>query len=560
MSPQQTSMIILGHNLDDDGNTITAGIPLEDWKTHALMVGTTGSGKSTALTNIAIQFFGLGVSTCIVEPHGDLCLDTLAAIPDNALGQVVYLALDSRQPPAIPLMTLGLAGGLDVGTSVVMSVIRAAEPQAWDASTRMREVLRHSIRVLLEALGRQASLVGLDRFLSKGEDAFRERVLGRASEEVGRSKEYCGSDLFPALREEKGTANMQESVRAARRRLEIFTNDKRLRRTLAVPPLGPRINLAHMLTGGRLVLVPVNAAEMGGKAAPLVSMLVMQMVKTAFMGRTDRTQRQQAAVIIDEFAALASGEVADIVDTLLREARKFGASQILATQSINQLDSETKKNVQINTNHKIVLLVSDADEAREAANVLGSDQIKALDIRNMPRYHGYVRAMAHKEPQPPCLLQMLPPKKLAPLPHLPPPPEPVYPDLSEAWEAVRRLAKGLGNPHDLRAAQPVVQYLRAMDTATWERVVADAMVFNQYHAARLLADPAREPDKVKRALKVSRCIYGLPWWLREAHYWRTLHEGKRAEGRPKKAAAPDASAAETAQETDDFDNACFDEK
>ncbi len=128
MPNESRKMIILGHNIDDDGNTITAGIPLEDWKTHTLMVGTTGSGKSTALTNLALQFFGLGVSTCIVEPHGDLCLDTLAAVPDNALGNVVYLALDSLQPPSIPLTALGLGGGIDVGTLVVMSVIRAAEP------------------------------------------------------------------------------------------------------------------------------------------------------------------------------------------------------------------------------------------------------------------------------------------------------------------------------------------------------------------------------------------------------------------------------------------------
>ncbi len=558
MSNKRRKMIILGHNLDDDGNTITAGIPLEDWKTHALFVGTTGSGKSTTLTNTIIQFLALGASACAVEPHGDLCLDILAALPNNALQHVVYLSLISVQPPAIPLMSLGLSGGIDVATSAVMNVIRSAEPQAWDASTRMREVLRHSIRVLLDAAGYQASLVGLDRFLTKSEDAYRERVLGQASEEVARSKEYCENDLFPALREEKGTANMQESVRAARRRMEIFINDKRLRRTLAVPPLGPRINLAHMLTGGRLILVPVNKVEVGPQVAPLVSMLVMQMVQTAFMSRTDRSQRQQAAVIIDEFAALAGGKeggkaVGKITESLLAEARKFGASVILATQSLKQLEGSVLTEVEVNTSHKIGLLVTHPDEARQVARLMGSAQVTETDVLNMPRFHGYVRAMAHKEMQPPCLLQMLPPKELAPLPHMPSPAEPVSPEVSGEWHTVRGLAKGLGNPNDLRAARKVVQHLRKMDTATWEGIVADAMAWNQYHAARLLSEPEREPDKVERALKISRCTYGLPWWLREAHYWRTLHEGKRKEGRPKQVAVPEKNAAETAPKMDDFD-------
>ncbi len=534
MTAASRTMVLLGKSLDDNGHPVLAGIPLDDWKTHALVIGTTGSGKSTLLRNVAVQTFGLNATTCIVEPHGDLCLDALAGVPDSELSRVVYLSLDSAQPPAIPLMTFGLGGGVDVGMGAVLSVIRMAEPQSWDASTRMREVLRHAVRVILDTMKWNASIVALDRFLTKDQELFREKLLTNCSDEVARSREFCRDELNPALEGAKGTAGMQESIRAARRRLEIFTNDQRLRRTLALPPLGPRVNMAELLTGGRLVLVPVNAAELGSQVAPLVSMLIMQMVKTAFLGRTDRTQRQQAVIIMDEFAAMAESEVAEIVDTLLREARKFGAAIILATQSINQLSNEVKKNVSINTNQKIVLLVSDPNEAAEAAKILGSDQINDTDIRNMPKYHGYVKAMADKAPQPPCLLQMYPPQALAPtrrldLSQL----DLTRPDVSAEWQHVRALAKEAADPNDLRAADPVVTYLREMDEPTWQGVVSDAMAWNRYHAHRLLADPSLEPDKVARAKKISRGLYGLPWWLREAFYWRTLNEGKRKPGRPK---------------------------
>ena len=226
-------MVLLGKNLDEDGHPVLAGIPLDDWKTHALVIGTTGSGKSTLLRNVAVQTFGLNATTCIVEPHGDLCLDALAGVPDSDLARVVYLSLDSSQPPAMPLMTFGLGGGVDVGMGAVLSVIRMAEPQSWDASTRMREVLRHAVRVVLDVMKWNASLIALDRFLTKGEELFRERLLTNCSDEVARSREFCRDDLNPALEGAKGTAGMQESIRAARRRLEIFTNDQRLRRTLA---------------------------------------------------------------------------------------------------------------------------------------------------------------------------------------------------------------------------------------------------------------------------------------------------------------------------------------
>ena len=522
-------MVILGQSMDENGSTWKVGVPLPDFQTHALVFGSTGSGKSTFLRNLAVQTFGLGASTCIVEPHGDLCLDVLAGIPQSALERAVYLSLDSPQPFSLPLMTVGLGAGPDVAVGAVMSVLRMAEPASWDQSARTREILRHTIRTLLDVQGWQASLLSLDRFLTRKESRFREEILSRTSEENARSADYCRYEIAPALDGEKGKASLMDSILAAQRRLEIFITDLRFRRSLALPPLGPKISLPELLRGGKLVLLPVNSSAIGEKPAALISMMFMQMVKTAFLSRTDRNQRQQAAIIIDEFAAMAggdSGEVAEIVDVLLREGRKFGASQILATQSVNQLSPEVKKNLQVNTNTKIVLLVSDVDDARDAANILGSDLISDVDIRNMPKFHGYARAMVDKSPKPPALLQMLPPMSLAETGDLDHPyPEP--PVLSAEWARVRELARPAIDPTRPASAEAVVRYLRDVDEMTWLKIVADAQAWNGHRANLLLAEPNREPDKVERAKKISRALFGLPWWLREAHYWREASSEKK---------------------------------
>lgn len=527
-------MVILGQSMDENGNAWKVGVPLPDLQTHAVVFGSTGSGKSTFLRNLAVQTFGLGATTCIVEPHGDLCLDVLAGIPQSALERAVYLSLDTPQPFSLPLMTVGLGAGPDVAVGAVMSVLRMAEPASWDQSARTREVLRHVIRTLLDVQGWQASLLALDRFLTRKESRFREEILARTSEENARSADYCRYEIAPALDGEKGKASLMDSILAAQRRLEIFITDLRFRRSLALPPLGPRISLPELLRGGKLVLLPVNSSAIGEKPAALISMMFMQMVKTAFLSRTDRSQRQQAAIIIDEFAAMAggdSGEVAEIVDVLLREGRKFGASQILATQSVNQLSPEVKKNLQVNTNTKIVLLVSDVDDARDAANILGSDLISDVDIRNMPKFHGYARAMVDKSPKPPALLQMLPPMSLAETGDMNYPyPEPLV--VSPEWTRVRELARPAIDPTRPASAEAVVRHLRDVDEMTWLKIVADAQAWNQYRAALLLAEPQREPDKIERAKKISRALFGLPWWLREAHYWREAGSEKKVVSQP----------------------------
>ena len=530
-------MIILGVEEDENGQENKIGLPLKDLTTHGFMFGTTGSGKSTALLNLALQTFDLGASTAILEPHGDLCLDALKSIPDGALDRVVYLAFDGPQLPSIPLMTLGLGGGIDVAVGAAMSVMRMAEPGSWDQSTRMREVLRHSSRVILDALGWQASILALDRFLTASESAFRDRILSKVSDENSRSRDYCQYEVAAALDgEKKGGAGMKESVLGAQRRLEIFVTDRRFRRSLALPALGPRINISRMLAANKLLLLPVNKAELGGKVSGLVSMLFMQMVQSAFLSRTDRSQRNQAVIIIDEFAAMAGAEsggkeVAEITNVLLAEARKFGASVMLATQSAEQLGPDVRKKVAINTNQKIILLVSDPGEANQAATILGDERINDTDIRAIPRFHGYVKVMVDKQPMPPTLLKMLPPVRLEEEPAYFASPE--RPEVSSEWKKIRELAKDAFDPDSAVDNVPVIQHLRKVDDDTWAQVVHDAVNWNRYQAGRFLADPQLEPDRIKRAKKISRALYALPWWLREAHYWREKTQGKR-KGRPAK--------------------------
>ena len=531
--------IILGTQEDEEGREHRIGVPLADLKTHGFVIGTTGSGKSTLLRNLALQAFGLGASVAVIEPHGDLCLDLLSAVPEDALARVLYVDIAGVQPPSIPLLTLGLAGGLDAAVDAAMSVLRMAEPASWDQSLRMREVLRHTLRVVLDALGPEASLVAVDRFLSPGEDLFRDTVLARVSEENARSKDFAQNEIAAALEGVRGKGGMKESILAARRRVEIFVTDRRLRRVMALPGLGPVLSLRRLLAEGTLVLLPVNRAVIGEKVAGVVSMLFMQMAKTAFLGRVDRESRRQALLIIDEFAAMAGAEtggqeVADITGTLLAEARKFGASVILATQSAAQLTSEVAKKVQINTNLKVILLVSDPEEARQAARILGSDLVTDTDIRSLPRFHGYVRAMVHKQPMPPALLKMLPPLRLERVPFRDGLPSPEPPEVSDLWHRVRDLARGLADPEDTERAKPVVDLLRRLPEEDWRQVVRDAQAWNRYHAARLLVQPERVPDPVERARRISRMLYGLPWWLREAHFWREMDRFKPRRGRPPK--------------------------
>jgi hypothetical protein len=63
------------------------------------IIGTTGTGKSTLISNLILTDINQGLGVCLIEPHGDLTKTVLSCIPDRRLKDVVLLDLmDSEYP------------------------------------------------------------------------------------------------------------------------------------------------------------------------------------------------------------------------------------------------------------------------------------------------------------------------------------------------------------------------------------------------------------------------------------------------------------------------------
>jgi len=506
--------IILGEYTDDWGNKVPVGLPLRDLRVHASVLGTTGSGKSTFSRNLALQAFDLGATVVVIEPHGDLILDPnegiLAALPPDALGRVVVVDLASPWPPQINLAAAGLSAGRSVAVATAMRCIRVAEEASWGGAVRMREILEHALYLLLAVYGHETSMVHLQRFLT--DVPFRDKVLARAGDDVGESRAYW-QRLAEKLENSRGKS-ADEMMDVPLRRVSKFLRDDRFRRSLALPALGRELRIAPLLEASKpmMILVPLQAAKLGDEAKRVFGTLFMQMVTNAFMARAEQeaTERRQTLVIIDEFADLSGGEVGALVKVLLAQARKFGASVVLATQSIYQLPADVKLEVRSNTNIKVILRTSGPDDAKEAVLNLGSDQLSASDLQSIERFHGYARVMVHGAPQPPFYFKSLPPLRLkdGEPRYGEPPQSPELPHL----EALHLLAK--------KNTSAAISRLAALPTDQFNALVQAQVESNRYRAEALLADPGLEPDPVERALKISRARFGLPWWFYEAQYRR----------------------------------------
>ena len=63
-------------------------ISLDDLYRHQYALGATGTGKSTLITHEILQAFRQGLCTWVIDPHGDLALDTIESVYPEDLDNV----------------------------------------------------------------------------------------------------------------------------------------------------------------------------------------------------------------------------------------------------------------------------------------------------------------------------------------------------------------------------------------------------------------------------------------------------------------------------------------
>ncbi len=114
--------------------------------------------------------------------------------------------------------------------------------------------------------------------------------------------------------------------------------------------------------------------------------------------RLPQAQRRGALVVVDEMQTIPGVEF----ESMLSELGKFGASFVLATQSLrklNDLSPTMRHTLLANVGCLCVFQVSGAD-ARELVWELGRERISEEDIVSQPVHHCYVRATVGTERMP----------------------------------------------------------------------------------------------------------------------------------------------------------------
>lgn len=305
-----------------DGRTIPTTLTVADLRQHTLVVGATGTGKSTLLDLLARAHVDRGQPFALLDLHGDLYVRVSAWMA--AVGVPRVTRIDFTRPDALPSWNPLLAmSGVDVGRQVdlligVLKRLYASETAAsWAWGVKVEELTRYALRACVESTV-PCALADLRQFFLNA--AYRAHVLASTSIET---RAYFLTRFG---------AREQMYVSAVLNKLEPFLGSAAVQGFLGGG--APAVDLLTLMDRGETLLVNCAKGYMGA-TADVVGRLLVNALQVAAL-RRERTafrNRRPYAFLLDEAHALAA--VDSGLEDFLVAARKYRVSVTLAAQGLS---------------------------------------------------------------------------------------------------------------------------------------------------------------------------------------------------------------------------------
>jgi len=383
--------VLIGRSLHQ-GREIPVHLPYEMLDRHAFIVAKTQQGKSTLMAHLARAAMERDLAVVVIDPHGDLVRALAGMVPPKKEDKTVYLDFsDDTRIVGLNLLDMGQGRPIYAIIENLVHVGKLIWQDYW--GPRMEDALRYSMHTLLEA-NEKLHAVGEPQFtildipMLFTMDPFRRKLLAQ----------YVQNKAVLAwwgLHYEQMPPYMRvEVVNPVHTKIHRFEEHKVVERI--VGQSSSTLNLRNVLAERQILLVNTANRIIGPDAGGLLGSILLDNINFAIgeqMRVGDPTKRAKVFVVIDEFQSLPGVDY----PALLAELQKMGASFVLATQALKQLDelgATLRASILSNVSTLFVFQTSaeDADMLRHELD----DEVDATDIINLERHTCYVKTSIGK--------------------------------------------------------------------------------------------------------------------------------------------------------------------
>ena len=364
---------------------------------HQLYVARTRMGKCTLMHHVITHKLREkaagrdGDAIIVVDPHADLVADLLGHVPESLIDQVRLVDLGAEGGlPGINLLDTRIFSDRDRTADSVVRVARGLWEQ-W--GPRMQSILEQTVKTLHEANAHPSTAADeqhtiLDGLRLLADREFRDEVLEKVSDPY--LLEWWAQTFSGWRREYRS-----EAFAPVQTRLSYYASSKVARAVLGQPR--STIDLRRTILDGGILFVSTAQGTSGRDVAALVGASILNLVDAVIREQESLplAERRGALVVVDEMQSMPGVDY----ESMLSELGKYGASFVLATQSLAKLadlSPSMQSTLLANVGCLAVFQVAGAD-ARDLIWELGRDRVSEEDIVSLPVHHCYVRATVGAE-------------------------------------------------------------------------------------------------------------------------------------------------------------------
>ncbi|MEK7554673.1 MAG: DUF87 domain-containing protein [Patescibacteria group bacterium] len=355
----------------------------EDRRRHVYVIGQTGTGKSTLLTNMAIDDIRKGKGIAVIDPHGDLVETIVEMIPRERVEDLIVFDPGARERP-IGMNMLEFDPEKPEEKTFIVNELFSILDKLYDMKTvggpMFEQYTKNAVLLLMEDMVNEpATLMEIPRVFTDPE--FRNRKLARITNPV--VIDFWQKEATKATGEHS-LGNMAPYITS---KFNNFIANDYVRPIIGQPHSA--FNFREVMDSGKILLVNLSKGKIGDINANLLGMVIVGKILMAALSRVDTTieSRHDFNLYIDEFQNFTTDSIA----TILSEARKYRLNLTVAHQFTAQLTEKVRDAVFGNVGSIIAFRVGVDD-----IEVLGKQfepVFSKNDLLNIDNFNAHARLL-----------------------------------------------------------------------------------------------------------------------------------------------------------------------
>ncbi len=321
-----------------------------------------------------------GNGFAVIDPHGDLVDEVMAAIPENRIKDVVLFdPTDTEFPFAFNPLSLKKGESKQIGAKGFIDIFKKFFGTNWNPK------LEHVLRMIVLALYDLPGSTVFDIIRCLTDKDFRYRLIEVVEDDVVRNfwaNEFAGwnqqfnSEAIMPILNKVGQILSIDMIK------NIFSGSEN------------KIDFRRIMDEKKILIVNLPKGKLQEEIMGFLGAMIVTKLYQAAMTRADIPQKDRTPfyLYIDEFQNFAT----DTFSEILSEARKYGLSLHIAHQFLNQIPGHLQNAVFGNVGTFVSFRVS-MDDAPKIESYL-APQVSDYDLGNLPAREAYIKLLVNGIP------------------------------------------------------------------------------------------------------------------------------------------------------------------